>query len=160
MMLVANARDRVKADFFIELYAVRNDRNVAKFDWFDKNEFTDAMLRKMQGPNPALKAVTDFRMVKEHINNAVKANRIGALSKRLKEFSEKVELGPDHLNIVSAAAEANAKKIFKSAQALYNAIDAIVPGELYGENKLWQQLESLVTLIQKKLSAVERRANA
>jgi ParB family transcriptional regulator, chromosome partitioning protein len=158
MMLVADAKQRVKADFFIELYAVRNDRYVRKFDWFDKNKFTDAMLKKMQGP--ALKSVTDFRVVKEHINNAVKANRIGVLSKRLKEFTDDPSLGPDHLNIGSAATSASARKILKSAEALYKSVDAIVPADYYGEADLWDQLERLVGLIQKKLRQVDRRAGA
>jgi ParB family transcriptional regulator, chromosome partitioning protein len=158
MMLVADAKQRVKADFFIELYAVRNDRYVAKFDWFDKNSFTDAMLKKMQGP--ALKSVTDFRIVKEHINNAVKANKIGTVSRRLREFAENVALGPEHLDIGSATAAANAKKILKSAIALYNSIDSIVPADLYGEDELWKQLEKLVDVIQKKLRQVDRRSGA
>ena len=43
MMLDADPNTRMKADFFIELYAVRNDREVNKFPWFKKDEFTDAI---------------------------------------------------------------------------------------------------------------------
>src|SRR5579859_2588384 len=70
MMLDADPDKRVKADFFIELYAVRNDREVKKFTWFKKDQFTDDMLRKVE--EKGIKAVTDFRIVKQYINNAVK----------------------------------------------------------------------------------------
>ena len=73
MMLDANPEKRVKADFFIELYAVRNDREVRKFPWFNKDQFTDDMLRKVE--ERGIKAVTDFRIVKQYINNAVKARK-------------------------------------------------------------------------------------
>src|ERR1700680_4735151 len=46
-MLDADPDKRVKADFFIELYAVRNDREVKKFPWFHKDKFTDDMLKKV-----------------------------------------------------------------------------------------------------------------
>jgi ParB/RepB/Spo0J family partition protein len=63
MMLDADPDKRVKADFFIELYPVRNDREVTKFDWFNKDRFTDQMLEKFdQG---GIRAVTDFRTVKQ-----------------------------------------------------------------------------------------------
>jgi hypothetical protein len=48
MMLDADPGKRVKADFFIELYAVRNDREVNKFSWFSKDRFTDDMLTKVE----------------------------------------------------------------------------------------------------------------
>src|SRR5439155_10183551 len=61
MMLDADPDKRVKADFFIELYPVRNDRAVKKFPWFNKDKFTDDMLRKVD--EKGIKAVTDFRIV-------------------------------------------------------------------------------------------------
>ena len=80
LMLHPNPEERQKADFFIELYPVRNDREVNKFSWFDKNEFTDAMLKKQEAKG--LRSVTDFRTVKQYINNAVKAKRIPTIQKR------------------------------------------------------------------------------
>jgi ParB/RepB/Spo0J family partition protein len=81
MMLDADPDKRVKADFFIELYAVRNDREVKKFSWFKKDKFTDDMLRKFE--EKGIKSVTDFRIVKQYINNAVKAKKTSTISKRL-----------------------------------------------------------------------------
>src|SRR6266571_4461732 len=48
LMLDADPKQRVKADFFIELYAVRNDRVVKKFPWFNRDKFTDDMLKKVE----------------------------------------------------------------------------------------------------------------
>src|ERR1017187_4140015 len=73
MMLDADPDKRIPADFFIELYAVRNDREVNKFAWFDRDTFTDDMLKKSK--EKGIKSVTDFRIVKQYINNAVKAKK-------------------------------------------------------------------------------------
>ena len=96
LMLDADPDKRVKADFFIELYPVRNDREVVKFPWFNKDTFTDAMLAKSE--QGALKSVTEFRVVKQYINNAVKANKVATISKRLKEYADEPTLESDHLN--------------------------------------------------------------
>ena len=57
MMLAPNPDERWKADFLIDMYAVLNDRIVNKFEWFDQDEFTDAMIEKQKGctwiPPPA-----------------------------------------------------------------------------------------------------------
>lgn len=155
MMLDSEPSKRVKADFFIELHPVRTDRMLNKFDWFKKDKFTDAMLEKHR--KHAIRAVTEFRVVKQHITNAVRANRVGALSKRLKEFTEQVDLGSDHLNIEPATISANARKLERSAMALLQDVDAIDVKEWYGENKLWDVLEKLAEAIRKKLRAASRR---
>lgn len=154
-MLDADPQKRVKADFFIELYAVRNDREVKKFPWFKKNKFTDDMLRKVE--EKGIKAVTDFRIVKQHINNAVKANKTATISKRLQEFAEQPSLTPDHLNIESAKVVAEAKKVLRSVESLYAQINDIDVDEYYGEEAMWARLESLAKLIHEKLRALGRR---
>ena len=154
-MLDADPAKRVKADFFIELYAVRNDREVKKFSWFKKDKFTDDMLRKFEAKG--IKAVTDFRIVKQYINNAVKAKKIATISKRLQEFADHPSLTPDHLNIESAKIAAEAKKVLKSVDTLYTQINAIDVDEFYGEEAMWNRLESLSQLIREKLRALGRR---
>jgi len=155
LMLDADPDKRIKADFFIELYAVRNDREVKKFSWFKKDRFTDDMLRKFE--EKGIKAVTDFRIVKQYINNAVKAKKTSAISKRLQEFAEQPSLTPDHLNIESAKVAAEAKKVLKSVASLYSQINAIDVDEYYGEEAMWDRLESLAQLIREKLRALGRR---
>jgi ParB family transcriptional regulator, chromosome partitioning protein len=154
-MLDADPSKRVKADFFIELYAVRNDREVKKFPWFNKDRFTDDMLQKVE--KKGIKAVTDFRIVKQHINNAVKAKKTETISKRLREFAEQPLLTPDHLNIESAKVVAEAKKILRSVESLYTQVNGIDVNEYYGEEALWIRLDSLAQLIREKLRALGRR---
>jgi len=154
-MLDADPSKRVKADFFIELYPVRTDREVRKFAWYDKDEFTDAMILKVE--EKGIKAVTDFRIVKQYINNAVKANKTPVISKRLQEFAAQPRLTPDHLNIESAKVAAAAKKILKSVNELYAQVNSIDVNEYYGQEAMWSRLESLSQLIRAKLSALGRR---
>lgn len=155
MMLDADPEKRVKADFFIELYPVRNDRQVNKFVWFEKNKFTDDMLRKVEAKG--VKAVTDFRIVKQFINNAIKAKKATAISRRLQEFAASPSLTPDHLNIESAKVAAEARRIVKSAEALYAQINSIDIDEYYGEETMWSRLDALAKLIREKLRALGRR---
>lgn len=155
MMLDSDPSKRHKADFFIELYPVRNDREVNKFSWFEKNKFTDLMLRKQDAGG--IKSVTDFRIIKQHINNAVKAKKTVAISKRLEEFSENPSLSPEHLNIESAKVAANAKRILKSVDSLYEQVNSIDVQEYFGEDDMWQKLESLSILIRGKLKELGRR---
>lgn len=155
MMLDADPDKRVKADFFIELYPVRNDREVKKFTWFNKDKFTDDMLRKVEAKG--IKAVTDFRIVKQHISNAVKVRKTAIISKQLQEFAEQPSLTPDHLNIESAKVAAEAKKVLKYAENLYAQINDIDVDEYYGEEAMWSRLESLAHLIHEKLRALGRR---
>lgn len=154
-MLDADPEKRVKADFFIELYAVRNDRQVNKFSWFAKDKFTDDMLKKVEAKG--IKAVTDFRIVKQHINNAIKVHKTAAMSKRLQEFAAQPSLTPDHLNIESAKVAAEAKKITKIVDNLYSQVNDIDVDEFYGEDAMWNRLQSLAQLIREKLRTLGRR---
>ncbi len=155
MMLDSDPSKRHKADFFIELYPVRNDREVNKFSWFEKNKFTDSMLKKQDVGG--IKSVTDFRIIKQHINNAVKAKKTPAISRRLEEFTNNPSLSPDYLNIESAKISANAKKILKSVDSLYEQVNSIDVQEYFGEEDMWHKLESLAVLIRGKLKELGRR---
>jgi ParB/RepB/Spo0J family partition protein len=157
MMLDPDPAQRMKADFFIELYSVRNDRAVNDFDWFKKDAFTDAMLDKFRAKG--LKAVTDFRQVKQYITNAVKAGKTSIISKRLKEFSEDPTIGPAHLNVESARIGYEAKKLVKSIDTLLTQIQSLDVEEYYGEETMWSQLEKLAKVIRAKLRALGRRVD-
>ena len=106
MMLDPDPDKRVKADFFIEMYVVRNDRFVNSLDWYSKERFTRAMLTRYLAKK--LKSVTDFRTIKEHINNARKAKKDREISRKLREFTEDCDLPVTHLEISSASAVAEA----------------------------------------------------
>lgn len=99
-----------------------------------------------------LRAVTEFRAIKQHINNAVKANKKAAISRRLREFTEQPELTVDHLSIESAITTASARKLTKSASALYALVNDIDVDLFVGEQDMWEQLETLSRLIRRKLT--------
>jgi ParB/RepB/Spo0J family partition protein len=157
MMLDSDPSKRVKADFFIELYAVRNDRAVNKMHWFKKNEFTGQMLEKYQGGKSGLKAVTDFRLMKQYINNARKAKQVREVSKRMEEFVADDTLTLEHLNIPSADVSASARRLLQAVSKLEEALRPIDAERYFGQEELWKALESLRDLIALKLREADRR---
>jgi ParB/RepB/Spo0J family partition protein len=157
LMLVPEPSKRVRADFFIELYSVRNDRTVNKMRWFSKDKFTRRMLDKYLKRNAGLKAVTDFRIMKQHISNAVRAGKAQVITKKLKEFTDNDRLTLDHLLIKSADVSASARKLLRSVTKLDETIKAIDVEDYYGEEQLWRSLTKLINTIQSKLTAAGRR---
>jgi ParB/RepB/Spo0J family partition protein len=155
MMLDKDPERRWKADFFIELYVVRNDRQVNDFEWFTKDKFTDQMIAKYKAG--ALRSVTEFRLVKQHINHAVKAHKTSTISKRLKEFAESADLRVDHLEIDAAKITNMAKTLTKTANKLRQELSEIDANEFYGETQFWDSLEKLSIAIRKKLLTAGRR---
>jgi ParB/RepB/Spo0J family partition protein len=155
MMLHPDPDLRWKADFFIELYAVRNDRVVNAFDWFHKNKFTDAMIKKYE--IGGLKAVTEFRVIKQHISNAAKSKKLTLLSKRFKEFIEDPKLKVEHLEIEGAGVAAQVRKMRKDIGKLRQIVSEIDVEQFYGEDDFWDELEQFAAIIQKKLKEVGRR---
>ncbi len=120
MMLDADPKKRIKADFFIELHAVRNDRLVKSFDWYNKDRFTKAMLKRYQ--EGGLKSVTAFRLVKQNINNARDANKKREMSKRLRKFTESSDVPIDYLQIEAASAAAEVSAMEKQISKLVDDI--------------------------------------
>lgn len=157
MMLDPDPEKRVKADFFIELYAVRNDRLVNRMEWYSKDKFTTRMLEKYQAPESTLRAVTDFRTMKQHINNARKANKTRAITRRLREFTEDDSLTLDYLVIPEAGVSASVRALLRTIERLETALSELDPEQFYGESALWEALEKLLDLIRTKLRAAERR---
>jgi ParB/RepB/Spo0J family partition protein len=155
MMLDVDPKKRIKADFFIELFPIRTDRVVKKFRWFTKDKFTDAMLKKVEAKG--IKAVTDFRVVKQYINNAVKVKKVQAISDRLEEFAKNPELSPEHLNIESAKIAAEAKQVLKAADKLYTQVNSIRVDDFFGQEDMWKKLDDLSKLIRAKLRELGRR---
>src|SRR2546427_7491378 len=74
LMLDPVPERRVKADFFIELYPIRTNPFLNTMGWFKKDHFTQRMLDKYQSES-GLKAVTDFRIMKQYVNNARRSNK-------------------------------------------------------------------------------------
>lgn len=156
LMLDPNPANRVKADFFIELYAVRNDRFVNTMKWFTKDRFTRRMLAKYRN-RTGIKAVTDFRTMKQHINNARRANKKRTITRKLREFTAKDSLTLDHLMIPSADISAFTRKLLARFTKIEGEINGINVEECYGQEELWNTLQRLLTVIRKKLTAAGRR---
>jgi ParB/RepB/Spo0J family partition protein len=157
-MLEPDPAKRVKADFFIELYPLLQDRAVTKMPAYSRTTLTKKMLEKYQNPKGGIKAVTDFRKVKQHIRNARKAGKVAVLSHKLKEFVEQVELNPDHLLIPAADVSAQARSLHSKVQKLHEALADLDVEAYVGEEALWTALESLLRTIRKCLSAAGRRS--
>lgn len=155
MMLDPNPEKRTKADFFVELYPVRHDRNVSRFEWFKPVRFTDQMIAKMEAKG--LKAVTDFRVVKQHINNAVKAGRTKVISSRLKAFAEDPQATVDTLAVEAAASHRLARDITRDVNKLLDQLDEIDVELMYGEEGMWDSMEKLLKRIKTLLLKTDRR---
>jgi ParB family chromosome partitioning protein len=155
MMLDSNPEQRTKADFFIELYPVRHDRNVQKFDWFKPVKFTDQMIEKIEANG--LRSVTDFRIVKQHINNAVKANRVQTISNRLREFAERPDAKVDVLEVHTAKSHALARTLTRDVRKLMEQLDDVDVDDMYGEKDMWDSMEKLMGQIRALLLKADRR---
>jgi ParB family transcriptional regulator, chromosome partitioning protein len=156
MMLVAEPSQRIKADFFIELYPVITDRVVTRMVWFKRDHFIKRMLSKyIHGKG--LKAVTDFRRIKQCVTAAKRADLADALSAKMQEFVERDDLTIDHLEITKAQIHAQARTVLATLNRMYESLSEIDAREFYGEEELWRQLERLYKLIERKLRDADRR---
>jgi ParB family transcriptional regulator, chromosome partitioning protein len=155
MMLDLDPEKRTKADFFIELHPVRHDRNVRRFEWFKPVQFTDQMIAKMEAKG--LRAVTDFRVVKQHINNAVKAGRTKAISNRLKAFAEDPRATVEMLAVEAAESHKLARDITREVYKLLDQLDEIDVQLMYGEKSMWDSMEQLMGRIKTLLLKADRR---
>jgi ParB family chromosome partitioning protein len=158
LMLDPDPNKRVKADFFIELYPVRTDRFVNKMKWFSQEKFTRKMLEKYQTRASGLKSVTDFRIMKQYINNARQANKEQTITTKLRQFYENDNLTLDHLKIPAADVSVSARKLLGDLRKIEEAIHQLDVEEYYGEEELWVRLESLLNVIRSKLAAAGRRS--
>jgi hypothetical protein len=127
--------------------------------WFSKDKFTERMLKKYEG-HAGIKAVTDFRIVKQHVSNARHARQEKAIEKKLKEFTFDDTRTLDHLLIKSADISASARKLLSNLRKLHAELKALDPEDYYGEEELWDTLEQLLTTIRSKLLAAGRRPKA
>jgi hypothetical protein len=157
MMLFSDPKDRIKADFFIELYPIISDVAVRKMHGISRDYITDKMLWKYQNKVSGLKAVTDFRKIKQHFVNARKINKISWLGSVFKEFLDSDELTIDHLEVAGATTHAKAVKLTQEIRKLIAEIVEIDAREYFGEEELWLGLEELLAAVEKRLLQADRR---
>jgi ParB/RepB/Spo0J family partition protein len=155
LMLEPNPARRVKADFFIELYPVRTDRLVRDLRWFHKDQFTVRMLDRYR-EQKGIKAVTDFRMMKQHLSNARRADKELLVGRKLKEFVDDDSLGLEHLAVREANVGAEARKLTRAIDTLAGQVATIDVEEFFGEDALWTALQRLAKVVALKLQRAEK----
>jgi len=157
LMLDSDPAKRVKADFFIELYPFLHDRVVTKIRRYSRDVLVHKMLEKYRSSGGGIKAVTDFRKVKQYIANARKAGKLSFLSHKLIEFIEKIALTPDHLLIPAASVSAKARSLHAKIEKLHQTLKTLDVEAYIGEEQLWVSLESLLHTIRQSLLKAGRR---
>jgi ParB/RepB/Spo0J family partition protein len=157
MMLDPNPDRRVKADFFIELYSVIHDKDVSGFSWFSRNKFVRQMLVKYQQEPRTIKAVTDFRLIKQHITNARRIGAMPTFGQRLRKFAEDPVTPLHFLEIEEASVHAEAKTLVKKITSVQSLVAELDTEQFYGEEELWQAMSALIQLLQKKLKEADKR---
>ena len=157
MMLDPNPEKRVKSDFFIELYPVIHDRDVSKYEWFSRNRFIRQMLSKYLEEPRTIKAVTDFRLIKQYITNARRIGAVRKFSNRLRQFAEVHQTRLEHLEIEEASIHAEAKTIIKKVDALESLFTQLDVEMFYGEERLWNSISRLIEILRKKMEEANKR---
>jgi ParB family transcriptional regulator, chromosome partitioning protein len=157
MMLDPDPEKRIKSDFFIELYPVIHDRDVTNFGWFSRSKFIRQMLAKYLQEPRTVKAVTDFRLVKQHITNARRIRALDDFSNRLQRFAEVRETPLDHLEIEEANIHEEARSITRRLDSIYEVFKDLDVETYYGEEDLWQSSRKLVELLERKLKEADKR---
>lgn len=156
-MLFPEPGERVKADFFIELYPVVTDRSVVKAAWYKRDYLIDRMLEKYQNRWSGIKGITDFRKIKQHITAARKANKEIVILRKLDQFLADDNLLISHLEITEAKIGRQAITLTRNLKKIHAALLEIDPKDFYGEEKFWIELERLVKTIRRKLRGADRR---
>ena len=156
LMLDPDPARRVKADFFIELYPVIHDRDVSDFDWFDLRSLLDRCFAYQIEPR-TIKAVTDFRLVKQHITNARRIKAVRKFSTRLRRFAEEHDVPVSHLEIQEASVHAEAKALTKKIAAVETLVRDFETEQFYGEEELWKAIVSLLETLEKKPKSADKR---
>ncbi len=156
LMLNPDPDARVKADFFIELYPVIHDRAISKLDWFSRPTFTRQMLGKY-GSDKVIRSVTDFRLIKQHINNARRTNKLQELGRRLQTFAKEESTPISHLQIASASVAAQARKLTSDILKLTTVVKHMNVDQFYGEEELWERLSELIDVVKAKLKEADKR---
>ena len=156
MMLMADPKDRVKADFFIELYPILTDRVLSRAN-LSKEHVIDRMLTKYATRKSGLKSITDFRKIKAFVAIAKAADQEQLIVDRFKRFVDDDDYDLSELEIDTARVHKQATTLARDATKLREALNDLVIGEYVGEEGLWVELEKLAQLILRKVQSADRR---
>lgn len=157
MMLYADPEDRVKADFFIELYTILTDRVVTRAPWFDRDKLIEIFLRKYQNRLSGFRSITDFRKIKAYIAIARAADREEEIVSLLERFIRDDGMQISELEIDTARIHKHASTLARTIVNLGQELTALDVDEFVGEEDLWRNLEDLLKVLQSKLAEADRR---
>jgi ParB/RepB/Spo0J family partition protein len=157
MMTFVEPTDRIKADFFIELYPILTDRVLALRTKVAKNRVTDIMLRKYQNKLSGFKSLTDFRKIKAFISIAKNAGKEKEMRVLFEEFLNSDKMQISELEIDAARVQREAKQLTRKTQQLQISIRSIKASEYLGQEEFWKGLESLLRAIESKIREAGRR---
>ncbi|CAO4146356.1 ParB/RepB/Spo0J family partition protein [Methylorubrum aminovorans] len=157
MMLYADPEDRVKADFFIELYPILTDRVLNRADWFNRHFIIESFLRKYDEGASGFRSITDFRKIKQYISIARDADREPEIQQKLRQFLDDDKMLISDLEIDTARVHREASTLVRSLSRLQDEIEKLNTDQFIGEEDLWTHLEKLIVVINSKLKLAERR---
>lgn len=156
-MLFAKPEDRIKADLLIEIYPIINDRTIKASKRFEKNDLTDRMLEKYEKKQSGIKAVTDFRKIKQALTVARSNNQEAAILKRFEQFVDSEAVDIEHLEIRSAKIHNQAKLLTKELQKITGSLVTLEVDLFVGEDAFWDVLGKLYRQIRLTLQKADRR---
>ncbi|WP_112383589.1 ParB/RepB/Spo0J family partition protein [Sphingomonas carotinifaciens] len=156
MMLMADPKDRIKADFFIELYPVLTDRVLERAK-LHREHVIDRMLFKYDRRKSGLRSITDFRKIKAYVAIAKAAGQEDVIVKRYRDFIDDDTYDLTALEIDTARVHKHATTITKDALKLRQSLEELLIGEYLGEDNFWVELEKLAATIYAKVKHADRR---
>ena len=156
MMLEADPKDRIKADFFIELYPVLNDRILTR-SGISREFIIDRMLFKYANRKSGMKSITDFRKIKSFVAIARASGAEAEIVERYKRFVQDDEMLLADLEIDTARVHKRATTITREAAKLRVALSELTVDQYLGEEELWVELEKLAHAILSKAKNADRR---
>ena len=158
LMLNPDPENRIKADFFIEIYTLLVDRNIKAMDWYSKKPFIDSALRKYL-KKKGIRSVTDFRLLKQYVTNAFHIGKGNLITRRLLEFTQDDSLTLDYLNLEGAELAKTLKRTLTNVHKFEISLKEIDVQEMYGSEELWDALEEIIETIKQKLRQAGRRVS-
>jgi ParB family chromosome partitioning protein len=158
MMLHIDPDLRMKADFFIELYPVINDRDVRGCSWFSPDVFTDAMIEKYERKDGPFRSVTDFRKIKAYLTAARKSGKIDDTLELLRNFAQSPDMEISDLEVDEARIHGEASAVSRSVNRLREVVENLDTELFVAEGDLWTDLYKLSNAIKQALEKAEWRA--
>ncbi|MFT3987252.1 ParB/RepB/Spo0J family partition protein [Aestuariivirga sp.] len=156
-MLYARPEDRIKADFFIELHPIINDRTVKKSKLLKTSELIETFVDKYEHRKSGIKSVTDFRKIKQSLTAARASDHEAEVLKKFEEYVSSDRKEIEYLDINLAKIHKEASKLTKMVDLLSETLTNLEVDNYAGEEELWVSLEKLEKTLARTLGLADRR---